>query len=115
MYRHSKPIGGRPRRSDMWHIVGWVAPKQQSIRVKLNAGKCLLNGDWYTECLSNTRQYYLMSVVRALNPGTMGTFSHRCSVLTKRHQFLLQLICNAAPRLCAQQIQRDRKHLKLYK
>lgn len=95
-----------PRRSDTWHIVGRVAPKQQSIRVKLAAGKCLrLNGDWYTEYSSKSRQYYLMSVVRALNPGTMGTFSHRCSVLTKRHQFLLRLICNAAPRLCAQQIQ----------
>lgn len=67
--------------------------------------KVKMNGDWYTEYLSKSRQYYLMSVVRALNPGTMGTFSHRCSVLTKRHQFLLRLICNAAPRLCAQQIQ----------
>lgn len=32
----------------------------------------------------------------------MGTFSHRCSIVTKRHQFLLRLICNAAlPAVCS--------------
>lgn len=52
--------------------------------------------------LSKSHRYYLMSVLWALNPGTMGTFSHRCSILTKRHQFLLRLICNAAlPAVCS--------------
>lgn len=56
-----------------------------------------LKGDWYAVSLSKSHQHYLMSVPWALNPGTMGTFSHRCSILSRQHRFLLRLICNAVP------------------